>query len=758
KEMSHVEGRRTIGIETKWTIPEVYTYRWYVNGVEQIEQKNRFFFGDQLNVGDEVKLTINMIESPDIQTQSASFIITESTREDIDSSAKYAISSNGKGRLDLGYVDLFRKEFTIDFWVKAETEGVILANRQMNYAAAKGFLLRYNFGNLVFTYSPDHIFPQPNNEVSIKQDDNLNAGPMALNEWTHVAVTQKQDSIIEIYVNGQKRVSSSRILPEYDLNNAVYLSLFADGYEMYPMEGSVDQLRIFGKRMDSEEIRRLMYGKAKIREDRLYFMHDFNTPQLSSLRESFSQADVKPRIMAEASFETNPLPLAFNTVVAGDAGSDVRPFGDVQDTMAFVSLNKSAEKSMLLAKSISDTLVFKANLNPKYHQVKQGVFYFECFDTFENSDSITFRIPKADSMLDGQIFTSERDCVSPYWQEATTYCVDSVSGEYVFTLPIADINRRMFVMVELSSAIRLTVDQSNGINHKVYSADSLTLNINATLVNGMEEPLRAYSLKADAEGGEFISPLYFVKGQAKTTLKFPKTWIGNFGDITKIMLRGEDDKVIPYQLNLQNCIYPRSNHSHLDLKLGSALVGNPQRFSRIDNSNTITMATWVRIDSEIMLQGMRPLLLFRGGGKTMGIQLERGELRCHWNEESWSWSTPTGLFVTREMIGEWVHVALAADPTGVTYYLNGKSFRLNKELNPTRVLAGLYIGKNSSTDNQFRGAFDQTSLWSRTLSHEEIIDHMYQAPKPDKDLICYITYNEINSSGMPIDLIEGTPV
>ncbi|MGL5317621.1 MAG: T9SS type A sorting domain-containing protein, partial [Bacteroidales bacterium] len=74
------------------------------------------------------------------------------------------------------------------------------------------------------------------------------------------------------------------------------------------------------------------------------------------------------------------------------------------------------------------------------------------------------------------------------------------------------------------------------------------------------------------------------------------------------------------------------------------------------------------------------------------------------------------------------------------------------------VLAGLFLGKNNSSDNTFYGSFDQTSLWSRTLSYEEIMGLMHQAPKPEKDLICYISYNETNANGRLIDLIEGTPV
>lgn len=758
KEISHIEGRRTIGIDTHWTIPETYTYRWFVNGVEQVNQKNRFFYGDNLKTGDEVRLTINMIESPDVQTQSASFIVTDTNSGTIDYSPKYAISSNGKGRVDLGYVDLFKNEFTIDFWVNARSNGVILANRQVNYAAAKGFNLRLDNGNLNFNYSPDHIFPQPNNEASMKQDDAVRAGQMTMNQWNHVAITQKQDSIIEIYINGQKRVASTRILPQYDLNNAIYLSLFADGYEMFPIDASIDQLRIFGKRMSTSDVRRLMYGRGQLSGDNLLFAHDFNTPDLSLLRESFSNAGMKPRLEAEVSFVQMPLPLGFDLASSGVATSDKLILSCGKDTVASVTLNKPAEKSVLIAKSLSDSLAFKTNLDRKYHNVKEGVYYFECFDSFNNQDSITLRIPGAISKLDGYVYVSEKNILEPYWLEVASYRIDPLTKEYVFTLPVERINGKLFSLVELNPAIKLGVDLGDGSAYRIYSEDSLSVDIHASLMHGLEEPLRAYELKSDLQGGEFETPLYFVNGNAQAKFKFPKTVLGEFGSIAKVTLRGEDDKVIPYQLNIENKILPKSNQSHLQFKGGGALVGDGQRFSAINQSNTLTFATWVRIDSPLMLQGMRPLLLFRGGGKTLGIQLERGELRCHWNEESWSWSTSTGLRVTENMIGQWIHVALSADPKGLTYYLNGKSFRLNRNINPTGVHAGMFIGKNNSGDNSFHGAFDQTSVWSRTLTSQEIVSLMHQTPAADKDLLCYLSYNERNSEDKLIDLIEGTPL
>lgn len=756
KELSHINGRRTIGIDTHWTVPEVYNYQWYVNGVLAEGQNYRNFYGDGLKAGDQVQLRITMIESPDVSTLSAIYTVGDNGEIITAHKPGNVISSNGKGRIDLGYVDLFKDEFTIDFWLNPRSNGVVLANRQVNYAAAKGFNIRVDNGNLFFNYSPDHIFPQPNNESSMKQDDGINAGKIAMNEWSHIAVTHKQDDVIQIYINGKLCATSNRILPMYDLNNAIYLSLFADGYEMFPIDASVDQLRIYGKKMSASEIRSHMLAKEHL-SGKLLFAHDFNGTDLSSQKERYSCSDVTPRLMAEVKFEPMHLPLCMDVTDEKAVGTEWVILGSTSDTIAFAKLNSASGKSVMAGKYVQDSIAYRSNLNRKYYEIKEGIFYIECFDEFASGDSITLQVPCATGAQEGLIFASDKDVLNPYWTEVGTYKKDASANTYTFTLPLSKVNGKLFVIAEQRPSMKLSVLSENS-DWKVYRKDQLSVPLQAELVEGLEEPVKEYALVADTENSGFSGPLYFVDGKASSSLQMSLPLIGNYGERSKVIISGEDERLVPFHLNVENRILPVRNTSHLVTKGGGAIVGDADRFSRINQSNTLSMSAWVRVDTTWMFNDTRPLLLFRGGGKTLGFQLRLGELRSHWNEESWSWNTATGLRVTEDMIGEWVHIAMTADPNGLTYYLNGKSFRINRTLNPTGVYSPLYIGKNNDSDNKFRGAFDQVTVWSRTLSQDEVIRLMHATPESDKDLLCYVSFDRMNDDGTLLEMTEDTPV
>ena len=103
-----------------------------------------------------MKLTLR--ESPDVSTFSAEYIVKETSDVKLEKKAGNALYSNGKGRIDLGYVDYFFNDFTVDLWVKPMGNGVLLANRQKEYdKGAKGwfaFCRKRNFEIQIFSKQP----------------------------------------------------------------------------------------------------------------------------------------------------------------------------------------------------------------------------------------------------------------------------------------------------------------------------------------------------------------------------------------------------------------------------------------------------------------------------------------------------------------------------------------------------------------------------------------------------------------------------
>ena len=81
--------------------------------------------------------------------------------------------------------------------------GVLLANRQKEYdKGAKGWLLFVENGTLKFRYSPSNQFNKPTYEPASDEQKTIEGGNLNMGEWAHVAVTEKRDGSIRLYVNG----------------------------------------------------------------------------------------------------------------------------------------------------------------------------------------------------------------------------------------------------------------------------------------------------------------------------------------------------------------------------------------------------------------------------------------------------------------------------------------------------------------------------------------------------------------------------
>ena len=159
KELSETNGRRTLGIDTHWTIPMYYNYKWTVNDEEMINPYQ--YLTRELTEGDRVRLELTLRESPDVKTVSAEYTVKSSTRASMadDNRPGMALHSNGRGRVDLGYVDYFYNDFTLDLWVKPESNGVILCNRPVAVERdTRGWALLIKGGKLKFRYAPAQLF------------------------------------------------------------------------------------------------------------------------------------------------------------------------------------------------------------------------------------------------------------------------------------------------------------------------------------------------------------------------------------------------------------------------------------------------------------------------------------------------------------------------------------------------------------------------------------------------------------------------
>ncbi len=175
------------------------------------------------------------------------------------------------------------------------------------------------------------------------------------------------------------------------------------------------------------------------------------------------------------------------------------------------------------------------------------------------------------------------------------------------------------------------------------------------------------------------------------------------------------------------------------------LPGNAGDYAEIPplnlNTNTITMTAWIKPNGS--QNDWAGILFSRGNTTTAGLSIKSdNELRYHWNNDGWSWSS--GAYVP---LNEWSHVALVVEPTQVSIYLNGIAY--TRVVNsPTEAFdAVTRIGNDATSGNRtFIGFIDEVCIWNRVLSEDEIrlLRHLTKEDivETDPDLKVYLQFNE----------------
>lgn len=101
--------------------------------------------------------------------------------------------------------------------------------------------------------------------------------------------------------------SAPRIVQWAPLNSAVNLSLFADGFESMAMKGSVDELKIWNRALNANDVKRAMFSHDTSEADALVYYNDFNAGALDKEHELFSRAGMAPRTQAVTSYVKMPV-------------------------------------------------------------------------------------------------------------------------------------------------------------------------------------------------------------------------------------------------------------------------------------------------------------------------------------------------------------------------------------------------------------------------------------------------------------------
>lgn len=759
KEYSHTDGRRTIGIDTKWTIPMYYYYTWTVNGTE-VENPYQYLTRE-LNPGDRVQLRITLRESPDVSSTSAEFTVAETQSQPMERTAGTALYSDGSGRVDLGYTDYFFNDFSIDFWAKPSSDGVLLANRQLGYDTdVRGWVLYIEGGVLKFRFAPHNTFTAPTYETAAlaeRQQITIEGRAVELGKWSHIAVTEKRNGNISLYINGKLVGSGARTAPEFTLNNSVCLSLFGDAIEHSTIEAAVDEIKLWNRELSADDICKEMHSTNRDNADGLVAHYNFNGGSLEADKETFSQRGIRSRIRAQVKYDKMTVPLCANLAAYRSVEAGENIFTDRNKNIVGMRLATQPDGAVgAYAFSAADWKDSSDNLDEQYFTIEPTGYLIRYFGTNEPSDSVNIDFYPGEKAfnpnLKYRIYAADPNSDKQYWKNCGELTHNASAGSLCLeNADMASLFNRKLIIVTLKPSIEVSVEglTTDG-KLEVFDDNKEAYKLHARTLENLTEPVNLYEIQSDS----VLIPsqgFYFTQGEAETDMKVDLTALGKFNSSVNTVLRGKtDNKMIPIPVEVVNRITPHELGNSVGIIKGGLEDGNAAPYLTLNNSNTVSMMGWVRIDSADVLSGTRPLIFFRSTSPSVasGIHLQNGNLRCHWNEESWSWNTGTHLNITREDLGRWMHVALVVRPNGVDYYLNGVKNTTTRTVNKGRVYSPLMLGKNNSGDKWFSGAFDQVAVWNRSLTQEEVIRYMQnRVLLNDSALVAYITMDDYTDEG-----------
>jgi photosystem II stability/assembly factor-like uncharacterized protein len=166
------------------------------------------------------------------------------------------------------------------------------------------------------------------------------------------------------------------------------------------------------------------------------------------------------------------------------------------------------------------------------------------------------------------------------------------------------------------------------------------------------------------------------------------------------------------------------------------------------NSNTVTLMAWIKpVGTQNDWGG---ILFCRGGNTTAGVSIKsNNEIRYHWNDTNWSWSS--GVIAPS---GQWSHVALVISPNSATIYLNGVPTVHSTAHSPEEFDAPLQIGYDPNGGSRyFTGLIEEACVYNKSLTQNEIreIMHLCRTHTDTTGLKAYYQFNE--TSGLVLDRV-----
>lgn len=758
KQCSNINNFRTFGINVPFTIPMYYTYKWSVNDSVMANENGQYFTSSTLKSGDRVKLTVTLRESPDVTTSSAEFIVPVESTKSVKNENGNCLYSNGLGRVDLGYVDHFFGDFSLQMWVKPNSDGVILANRQMTTDAVKGFYVAVKAGRLNFTYSPANNFLVPKNETQKATSFSIDGGAISMNVWSQVTITHKLNGNICLYINGVLASSASqkRELSVHTLNNSLYLSLFADAYEMKAIDAAVDELKIWNGVLDLPTIYKSMYGATSQNGVKLVYYNDFNASTLDTQKERFSQCGMAPRMTAQVKVDQSILGSCSSRYDLKNIGSAWSSFAKNTGGLGMdIKTTNVPFTASVLGLVYEGTIIGKnTNLQSQYYTVSSSAFGMKMFGLSSSDLSqlvdVKFNLDSAQisTFKGSSLYTLDLNANTEVWSLFSTKPIyDSIGKSLTISGKASDLNNKRFVFVNKKPGIEFVTNSPLIDSNKELMAytPEVVIPFQATVVGGAAAPKGNYALLANNSVVKPITPLVFSNNIASTSVSLGVEDGTAFNNRYNLSISGQDLSLAPYNFSVINKVTPKTNTKAVSFigTGGGGCIGTALSMAGLQGKNTLTFMTWIRLEDPGMLSSQHAILSLLDSINSSALFLNNGTISFNWLGQT----IPTNFKLTPDYIGQWIHVAVTYDSKSMIFYLNGKTIATiaNSGLSALKFYSGLGFGQYKNTWSDFKGAFDQIAVWNRALLQQEIVKYMHsRILLNEAGLVTYVPFESMD--------------
>lgn len=653
-----------------------------------------------------------------------------------------ALSFNANSHVNIGDSlsrALAQSDFTIEMWIKVRSNSsdpVFLGNKNWASGSNTGIIwCRYANNTLRFNFRA---------AGRTRKDLNLT---LDYAKWNHIAVTVKRNGNITAYVNGVQNGSPVSIASDsgYSIDAGLPFRLGADGNAAYPIDGDMDEVRIWNTVRSVADIRTDMCRKLGGAEANLMAYYRLDETGGTTITNSAATSTG----FFNGTFVNTPARIASGASV----GDESVQLYAASYTGQVLNLNSAANGNVQLNNINNNTTgihLFKINAAPNTttgisNAGTNNVYY----GVFPVSDTTTYHLvynytnfPAANT-FEGGIDLFKRYSMDSAWglwagtkdvvnntlsKTAVSGRQEVIIGSFVTSLTCTAPTALNAQNITTSSAQLSWITGGSNAWNLAYGQGSFTPGTGGTVVNNLNAA--SYTLNNLQSNTTYT---FYVRDTC-ASINSASAWSGPYTFSTAVDYSNYGSG---YAMNFPGTA--ANEHVNLGDSISGAMA-----------FKSYTLETWIRFNNP----SSDPAFI---GNKNWASGQNTGILWC-WNgggDLRFNFKPAGGTRRDYDINvpdpAEWNHIAMVVDRSGfLTAYLNGvqAGTPINIAADSGLSLDGVLpmrIGQDGTGvyGPKFKGAMDELRVWNKVMTAEEIRANMCHKINPaDTNLMAYYRMDE----------------